>query len=450
MKLSTYVAKYDLGEHVAYYHSLRMKPVFLTQHESRVLTNALQNNNVPDLSLDVLESLKQYKILVEADDGLIDYIRNRVPKPYTSLAYFVLTEQCNLACKYCFLGNSKVNAPKITNHPMSKETANKGLLFFSKQTQQNPSEFDDKKEIIFYGGEPLLNFTTLKYIVERSKYYQENGMLSKKLSFSIVTNGLCLTEEITAFLIENKINVSISIDGASALANECRIDKKGNCIYDRLVCILKQAKQQGLTFGLSITLTEETLKDMSGLLKLINELGVTAICFNILLKTEGVSVADDYYTKATDFIIAFYEQTKSLGIYEDRFMRKLSSFVNSKIYFSDCAATSGSQIVITPEGSVGICHGCMENRDYILGSVFDSDLIVEKNNEVIAWSRLSPVFKEECQSCPALGICGGGCPINARKMATDDSINAIDRAFCIHAKMTLEYLIKELLRLLLL
>lgn len=125
---------------------------------------------------------------------------------------------------------------------------------------------------------------------------------------------------------------------------------------------------------------------------------------------------------------------------------KLKAFAESGLYFSDCAATSGSQIVITPDGQVGICHGAMEKREHFIGSIDDENLVVDKNAEVNHWNHLSPVFKEECQNCEALGICGGGCPVNAQKLNNTASIDAIDKAFCIHAKKVLEYLIGELLK----
>ena len=45
----------------------------------------------------------------------------------------------------------------------------------------------------------------------------------------------------------------------------------------------------------------------------------------------------------------------------------------------------------------------------------------------------------KCYECEALGICGGGCPANAK--IVDGSIWEVDRRFCVHSKMTLEWLI---------
>lgn len=450
MKLSKYVTRYNLGEYTAFYHSLRMKPVFLTSEETKLLDEWINKNNELKLSQEVLNALKEYLILVETDDGIIEWVQEHADKPYTCLAYFILTEQCNLACKYCFLGNSSNSKDSnITNYPMSKETADKALEFFGLQTKQDMSQFDDEKEIIFYGGEPLINFETLKYVVDRSKYYQEKRIIGRNLNFSMVTNGLLLDEEKIQYLIDNNINVSISIDGADEETNSSRVGKNGNPSYKKLISKLKLAKSMGLNFGLSITLTDNTIKDINKLLQFLEELDSMSICFNILLKNKDYETDNSYYINATEFIIEFYKKTKDIGIYEERFMRKLKAFSESKIYFSDCAATSGSQIVITPDGQVGICHGCTEKREHFIGDIFDENFIVKDNSEVIQWSKCIPVFKNECMECPALGICGGGCPINAKKIHNTENINAIDSNFCIHAKNSLEFLIKELLKIML-
>lgn len=444
--ISRYVHRFHFYGYITYYHSLRMKPVFLTVDEAMQLERDLRDGKRPELSDEILHELSEYMILVETDEGVLEYVQKHVPKPYISLAYFVLSEQCNLACKYCFLGNADIKAPKITNYPMSKETADKALEFFSRQTMEDRRQFYDEKEIIFYGGEPLMNFQVLRYVVERSEYYKKQNMISKNLKFSIITNGTLLNEEIIRYLKDNQISVSISLDGNDEFKNRNRVDKKGQNVFLRIMDKLLLAKRMGLRFGLSITLSEETIKDIGALIHMIDELDIDSVCFNILLKTKNYDIDTNYYIDATNFIIEFYKKTKSKNIYEDRFARKLKAFADSGIYFSDCAATAGSQIVITPDGQVGICHGTTECREAFFGNVWDEDLVAANNEEVIRWSKRIPIFREDCIICPALGICGGGCPINARAFDENRSLEALDKAFCVHAKRILEFLLEELLK----
>ncbi|MBQ7155406.1 MAG: FibroRumin system radical SAM peptide maturase [Synergistaceae bacterium] len=432
MKLSDYVKVFTMndGTH-AYYHSLRMIPVYLNEHEHSELQASLTAGRPPSLPQSTLEALTECRILVDDEPELLEAVRKLVPEPYICMAYFILTEQCNLACKYCFLGNAG-KKPRVTNYPMSKETAEKALMFFAEQTRKIPKYFGEEKTIIFYGGEALLNFETLRFTVDKCRELQARRLITRNLSFMMVTNGLLLSPEKIAFLRDNNVSVSISLDGADERANSSRIDRSGRTVYSRVLEALRLCISMGLNVSLSVTLTEESLDGMDALITLLQETGINSLCFNILQRTGDFFVRDEYYVRASRFLAEFYRRTKSLGIYEERFMRKLKAFANQRLYFADCGACSGNQIVITPDGQVGICQGCTEDRRYFVTDINHPEYDLRNDSTVREFVKRSPVFREECVKCEALGLCGGGCPVNAPE------------TFCTHAKYTLQFLINEL------
>lgn len=181
-------------------------------------------------------------------------------------------------------------------------------------------------------------------------------------------------------------------------------------------------------------------------MQLIDKYDIKSFGFNILMSDENFTPSSQYNELAAQFIIDEFLELRKKGIYEDRIMRKLRAFTKSQIYFSDCAATSGSQIVVAPTGQVGICHGCLHDKKYFVTNVDDHNFDARKNPTFIEWSQLTPINKEECQDCPALGICGGGCAINAMHSKPGNTIHSIDERFCVHAKKTLEFLIRDLYR----
>ena len=239
------------------------------------------------------------------------------------------------------------------------------------------------------------------------------------------------------------VTVSISIDGVDRQSNSARIDKQGEPIFDRLIQKLSMIREKNFDVGLSITLTEETIASVDKIIALSNEYGINDISFNLLYSAPNYAVKEDYYRRAANFIIDFYKRARQLGIYEDRIMRKINAFVEGRLYLSDCAATSGSQIVVLPDGRVGLCQGCVESKDYFFTDV-DDRMPLETNEVMLEWSRLSPINKSECLKCEALGICGGGCPINARNNSADGTIDAVDKNFCVHARRTLRFMIDDL------
>jgi uncharacterized protein len=92
-----------------------MKPVYLKVDKYNEILACLDKsefsilNDFPRSVLEEVQELLKYKILAknaDEDDKILNFIRTKIPEPSISVCYFILSEQCNLACKYCFLGNN--------------------------------------------------------------------------------------------------------------------------------------------------------------------------------------------------------------------------------------------------------------------------------------------------------------------------------------------------------
>jgi uncharacterized protein len=228
------------------------------------------------------------------------------------------------------------------------------------------------------------------------------------------------------------------IDGCTEETNALRVDRAGNPAFSSILKILDMAKASGIDIGLSVTLNEEALKDKSKMLELISKYNIKGFGFNILMSDGIFQVSNDYNEKASQFLIDMFIELRKIGVYEDCIMRKVKAFQDSysepKLHFSDCGATAGGQLVFAPDGSVGICHGCLWDKKYFVSSVNDDSFDARTYPTFIEWSQLSPVNREECQDCTALGICGGGCPINAMNAKEGNTIHSLDERFCAHSK----------------
>ena len=132
--------------------------------------------------------------------------------------------------------------------------------------------------------------------------------------------------------------------------------------------------------------------------------------------------------------------------------RKLSTLLltitlMAGMLFTGCGATAGGQLVVAPNGRVGICHGCLYNKQYFVTDIYNEDFNAQEDPTFVEWSQLTPVNRDECQECEALGICGGGCPINAMNSKPGNTIHSMDERFCVHAKKTLNFMINDLYRI---
>jgi uncharacterized protein len=393
--------------------------------------------------LSTIEALRDAKILIQDsanDKKAFDYFFGMLGKPYPHLAYFILTENCNFRCKYCFIKNQE--SPDHNSGNMTLEVAIKGLDFFCHRIAKDPKQFESEKTIVFYGGEPLLNWNVLKILLPKIEEYIQNGKLPKKTILNMVTNGSLITNEIAETLKKHNVQVSISIDGDSFATNSSRIYADGRPVYQDIKRGFLVCKENGMNIGASCTLSEASISDFGTTLKvLLDECQVTNLGFNLMIAGED-KLNDGYNERAAKFIIDAFKVFRERGVYEDRIMRKATSFVESKVWPFDCGATGGNQIVIAPDGDIGICHGFLAKRKYFPTNVYDDDFEMSEDPDYKEWSMRSPLNMPQCQECSALGICGGGCPFQSE--IEKGSIWALDDRFCIHAKMTLEWLIWDL------
>ena len=435
-----------------------MKPVYLTREVYKSLQDWLAGSfcdsveHAPaDIQSEVYELVK-CKIITrteDEDEKVLQFVRSKIPKPAVNVCYMILSEQCNLACKYCFLGNNdRQKRMQFLSEDMTTDTADRAVDFFVRQIKLSglDSEYN-KPVIIFYGGEPMMNFPVLVHVAEKLKDLREVEKCVKNAEMSVVTNGLLLNEERVLKLKELGVSIAISVDGFTEETNKMRVDIGGYPIFSRILKTLDLCKRLGVEISLSVTLSNDTIRDTQNILNLIDNYGVKSFGFNIMMSDENFVLPESYNDAAAQFIIDEFIELRKRGIYEDRIMRKLRAFTKAQVYFSDCAATSGGQIVIAPNGQVGICHGCLYNKQYFISDINDDTFDATKDPSFIEWSQLSPVNKPGCLDCPALGICGGGCPVNAMHLKPNNTIHSIDERFCAHSKKTLEFFIRDLYRI---
>ena len=116
-----------------------------------------------------------------------------------------VTQQCNLRCSYCVYSGNYKHTRTHSNKRMSFETAKKAIDFFLARSTE-------KAEIVvgFYGGEPLLEFELIQRCVE----YLNSQVEGKRIKYNMTTNGTLLTESIVDYLVEQDIQIHISLDGS--------------------------------------------------------------------------------------------------------------------------------------------------------------------------------------------------------------------------------------------
>jgi uncharacterized protein len=227
------------------YNTTNKTVLFVPKKLQYVIDNFADNNVCYDEESDSNYYLRKHSFLRE--NGYFEFEKKRsktnfigklsrneikINYSYTSQIIFEVTQKCNLQCEYCVYGDFY----DIDNLRNNKDIDSEKALFFLAEFIQMKLSKDlfDEITISFYGGEPLLNMSFIKTIINLTKKY-------KKLipfKFTMTTNGVLLHKYID-FLVENNFRITVSLDGNRG-HNEYRKFKNKNSydvISDNLMMI---------------------------------------------------------------------------------------------------------------------------------------------------------------------------------------------------------------------
>lgn len=149
---------------------------------------------------------------------------------FTSLHIFVVTLRCEHSCPYCQV--SRQSDDKLA-FDMSTETADRALALVFRSSSV-------AIKIEFQGGEPMLNFPLIQYIVQSAK--EINKREKRDLQFVIATNLAVVTDEILSYCKENGILISTSLDGPADIHNKNR-PRPGRNSHELAVAGIQRARE---------------------------------------------------------------------------------------------------------------------------------------------------------------------------------------------------------------
>ncbi|QKE39978.1 MAG: His-Xaa-Ser system radical SAM maturase HxsB [Ferrovum myxofaciens] len=302
---------------------------------------------------------------------------------FTNLHLFVVTLRCDHSCPYCQV--SRQSSDKSA-YDMTQETADRALDFVFKSPSPGI-------KIEFQGGEPLLNFEMVKYVVLRTK--ERNAHFGKDLQFVIATTMSLLTDEILVFCKKHKVILSSSLDGPENLHNQNR-PRQGKDSHRKFVEGLEKAR---LVLGYDqvsalMTTTEASLIWVKEIIDEYLRLGFQGIFlrhlspYGFAIKTRKFMAYDaerwlEFYKEGLDYILAL----NKAGI---RFVEHYAAIILTKMLSS---TNPGFVDLMNPSGA-GIA-AIVFNYD---GAVYASDesrMLAEMGDQTFRLGHLAENTYEE-------------------------------------------------------
>lgn len=216
---------------------------------------------------------------------------------------FIVTEKCQLNCKYCYL------VGKNSNNKMTYETATKAVdyIFSEPMLQDSDSVVFD-----FIGGEPLLEIGLISKIMNYISITMEEHNHKWQSSFEIrlTTNGLLYSHpQVQNFINRYKqyLSISISIDGNKKKNDKNRIYKDGTGSYNHIIDNVRLWINQFPNEGTKMTISHDDVPYINESLRHLVNLGIKRIDVNPVIEDvweEGDDIKfQEQLIKFADYII---------------------------------------------------------------------------------------------------------------------------------------------------
>lgn len=443
LQISKFLSFLEKDGLMVIFHRLHPIPIYLKTNEWKRFKRNLKKKENKKL----IEELKKQRLIIyskKEDEKELNIIKREFEEKIrqTSALFLILTHNCNLKCKYCFIPHSfKVSK----NRMMRPEMARKGIDLWLRHVKDNFRE-EKNYSIIFYGGEPLLNIRTLKESVEYiQKKWGENGFPQNNLQILVDTNGILINKKIIQLFKKYNIKVNISLDGPKKFHDYYRVDSKGRGTFKKVIKVIQQLRQKRINTCISVTITPYNITEIINFPKFfsqnkIKEFGFIPLTSSSLFLLNPQINLKEYHEKVAEEIINSYRAIKKKEIYEYRILEKVKSFIEGDFFPMDCSAYGG-QIVIQPDGMVSNCPASSKyNIKHI--DKCGENFRIWNISSIRKWHERLPLYNSKCLNCKAISICGGGCPWDVEEVK--GNIFQRDESTCIFSRKFFKFLIWNL------
>ncbi|MCI6862461.1 MAG: radical SAM peptide maturase, CXXX-repeat target family [Prevotella sp.] len=318
---------------------------------------------------------------------------------------FIVTKDCQLACKYCYL------VGKNSKERMSLDVAKKAIDYVLQDTN---IQFAEAVVWEFIGGEPFLEIELIDKICDyiKTELFKCNHKWFNNYRFSFSTNGLnYASEKVQRFITKNHshLSIGITIDGTKVKHDINRVYKnnttKGS--YDDVVRNIPLWQQQFPGSATKVTISSADIPYICESVIHLYNLGIHQVNINCVFEDVWGNGDDKIFEKQllelADVIIdndLFREY--SCSFFQENIGKPMSPTHNQNW----CGA--GKMIAIDASGNIYPCNrftqfSLRDKKTRVVGNI----------NDGIDQNKLRPFLtlnrcmqsKQECIDCEVASGC---------------------------------------------
>ena len=304
--------------------------------------------------------------------------------------FIMLGSACNLKCSYCVQGMGCSVLP----------TSPQPCLFnFLEKAAENIAP--QLLTIVFFGGEPLIYLKQIKEIISKTKHLN--------VSYSIITNGKLLDDEMVDYLNVNEVTVAVSWDG-----NKSIVTRGYDVVEDKKEVLLK-VNDLGFSGVLSgETMVSTLLDDFQTFDDLyfakngkhikvnIDELIVNGCMPDNLTDIDCLAVAND----VAGMIDEVMSKKEKPYVKEEYLNRTFETLLYKKPFCGGIGKCRNGTFTlnIDLDGNLYACHNVHEPIGHVDGDY------AEYYKKLVQGSE-SLKYADVCMDCYVKDLCRGGCKL---------------------------------------
>jgi len=351
------------------------------------------------------QDLLKRRVLISENETVVrrdDYKIHQSSIPLKTLILH-LTDACNLRCQYCY--HAEWPSKSSETKAMDEAAAHQAVDFLVEHS-------GDLEEIVlvFFGGEPLLNFKLIPSVVDYA--CQKASEKGKKIDFAITTNGTLLQDEIVEFLQHHNVGITVSLDGFDDVHNRYRRFPDGSPSYAVLLPKLKRLlnQSQNRPVVARVTLVEKPDR-VPQILDHLLKLGFVEVGFAPVT------------TGHPDYQLGSFEMDRLLDAFQNlskKFLQVaregnffgfsnlidlLVSLHQGEVMNYPCGAGLGL-FAVDPLGGLYLCQRFTGIDEFYMGDIFQG---FDRNKLGKFREEAGISNKTECRQCWVRTICTGGC-----------------------------------------
>jgi uncharacterized protein len=280
--------------------------------------------------------------------------------------HLIVANTCNMKCIYCVTDKGNYGNGSRCGL-MDEAVAKDAVSYFINELCAKPTA-----KIVFYGGEPLLNWKTIKEVMQYGERIAKKKNI--RIKFGLTTNGTLFTPSIVRFLARSNVGGLITIDADDQEVHDgLRPLVGGGGTFQGIIKAIKHYPQLVKIFTPRATITSRNT-ELLRYAKYFHSLGfetgyfgpVLSLNPKLMIRPRHMRKVDHEFEKLLRWNIS---QMKKTGrVFDYGFRSIIDDIIN--VERTRFCFGGYDTITVTHDGDIYACEGLAYRQDFKLGNIY--------------------------------------------------------------------------------